>query len=439
VPDEHGQPPPSTAGRKPCTPTRHATRPRSPPLAAPTSFHPPSGARPARTHTRLHDERLAESCMFWFWSGFIALVLILLALDLGVFNKKPHAIGVKEALKASAMWVSLAMAFSVFVYFAYENKWLGIGTEVDSVDGVINNGRLAAIKYITGYVIEESLSVDNIFVIAVIIRYFGVPAQYQHRVLYWGILGALVMRGAMIGAGAAIIERYHWVIYVFGVFLIVTGFRMLKFDSEDIDPSQNRIIKLARRWFPVSNQYHGKNFFIVEHGRRILTPLALALIMIETTDLIFAVDSIPAIFAITTDPFLVFTSNVFAILGLRSLYFALAGLMDRFKYLKVSLGIILAMVGAKMLAGDWLKERLGPNFNFYMLGAVALILAAGVVASLIVTRKDPKEDLIGHTGEAMAILSGTHPERPRGDQPPAKGDNRPAKDADQAERTARRP
>ncbi|MGB7160255.1 MAG: TerC family protein [Tepidisphaeraceae bacterium] len=370
--------------------------------------------------------------MFWIWAGFIGLVLAFLALDLGVLNRKAHVITVREALKWSALWISLGLLFSVFVYFAYENHWLGIGltgagqVKVDPVDGVPLEGKSATIKYLTGYVIEKSLSVDNIFVIALIFAYFAVPAIYQHRVLFWGILGALVMRGAMIWLGAALIHRYHWIIWVFGAFLIFTGIKMLFMDTEHGDPSRNPILKLTRRLFPVTEQYHGKHFAVragstgsheaatpdaqpvkdaavdaAKAGALMLTPLALALILVETTDLIFAVDSIPAIFAITGEPFLVYTSNVFAILGLRSLYFALAGMIDKFRYLKVSLAIVLAVVGVKMLTAAWLKDVFGANFNFYLLGLIFLILGGGVAASLMHGPKPAKpRDGHGVRGQA---------------------------------------
>ncbi len=345
--------------------------------------------------------------MLWIWTGFIAFILALLALDLGVFNRKAHVVTVKEALGWSALWIALGLIFTVFIYFAYENHWMGIGQKVDRVDGMVNNGHTAAVKYITGYVIEKSLSVDNIFVIALIFGYFAVPALYQHRVLFWGILGALLMRGVMIGAGAALIARFHWILYVFGAFLIVTAIKMFFMKSEHGDPGKNPVVRLTRRFFPITEHFHGEHFLVkagskgshepttpgapvrTDHavddapsGRWMLTPLALTLIVVETTDLVFAVDSIPAIFAITTDPFIVFTSNVFAILGLRSLYFALAGMMQKFRYLKYSLAVVLALVGVKMLAAEWFKELLGENFNFYLLAMIAVILAAGVLASL---------------------------------------------------------
>ena len=350
--------------------------------------------------------------MVWLWVGFIVFVLLMLALDLGVFHRHAHVITVKEALGWTAVWVMLSLAFSVFVYYGYENHWQGLGSSIDAVDGVINDGTTATVKYLTGYVVEKSLSVDNIFVIAMIFGFFAVPSIYQHRVLFWGILGALLMRGAMIALGATLIARFHWVLYVFGAFLIVTGIKMLVLKTDHSDPNQNIIVRLTRRFFPITLGFHGQHFVVragaptsyesefpgtaalpdeavdqARPGMLMLTPLALTLIVVEFTDLIFAVDSIPAIFAITADPFLVFTSNVFAILGLRSLYFALGGMLNKFRYLKVSLALVLMVVGVKMLIAEWLKGILGTNFNFYLLGMVLLILAAGVAGSLIAERR----------------------------------------------------
>jgi len=351
--------------------------------------------------------------MFWLWIGFIGFVLSMLALDLGVFHRKAHVVGMKEALGWSAVWISVGLLFSVFVYFGYESKWMGLGSAVDAVDGAVNSGASATVKYITGYVVEKSLSVDNVFVIAMIFGFFAVPPVYQHRVLFWGIVGALVMRGAMIAVGSKLIAEFHWILYVFGVFLILTALKMLLLKAEGNDPNRNAVVRLVRRFFPVTARFHGQNFVVragspasleaelpgqpvqpdpvvaaAKPGTLLITPLALALIVVETTDLIFAVDSIPAIFAITTDPFLVFTSNVFAILGLRALYFALAGMLDKFRYLKVSLAVVLMVVGVKMLVAKWLKSVLGDYFNFYLLGLVLLILAAGVVSSLGKRRKE---------------------------------------------------
>ncbi len=314
-------------------------------------------------------------------------MLVVLALDLGVLNRHAHVVSIREALTFTAGLFVLALGFNALVFLAYENQWMGLGTHLDKLDGVVNDGQLAAVKFFTGYIIEISLSADNVFVIAMIFQYLRVPAQYQHRVLFWGILGALVMRGAMILLGATLIARYHWILYLFGAFLVITAWRMLV-QKEDADAvGDSVVIKWVRRFFPVTPTYHEQQFSIIQDGRRVLTPLAVALVLVETTDLLFAVDSIPAIFAITTDPFIVFTSNVFAILGLRSLYFALAGAIEKFTYLKVSLSAILGLVGLKMLLADLLKEYIGPNFNFYLLGMVALILMAGVVASVMKERR----------------------------------------------------
>jgi tellurite resistance protein TerC len=355
------------------------------------------------------------------YSGFLAVILFLLALDLGVFNRKAHVIGVSEALTWSAFWIAIGLSFAVFVYFGYENHWLHLGTTPDAMGGisgtstegepVYNDGKTAVVKYITGYLIEKSLSVDNIFVISMIFSFVAVPPLYQHRVLFWGIVGALVMRGVMIAVGSALISTFSWIIYVFGGFLVLTGVKML-FPSGSGDPGNSLAVRWTRAFFPVTQQFHGEHFFVragsresheppvpgsvelrdevaekARPGAWLATPLFLALVMIEFTDLIFAVDSIPAIFAITGDPFIVFTSNIFAILGLRSLYFALAGMIERFHYLKISLAIILALVGIKMMTHVWLKQLLGENFNFYVLGMVLLILAGGVVASMIRNRK----------------------------------------------------
>jgi len=348
----------------------------------------------------------------WIWIAFIAFVLLMLALDLGVFHRKAHVVSVKEALAWSAVWLAMGLSFAVFVYFAYDAHWFGLGTTMDAVDGLMNGGATAAEKYLTGYVVEKSLSVDNIFVIAMIFGLFAVPPLYQHRVLFWGILGALLLRGAMIAVGAKLIAEFHWILYLFAVFLILTAIKMLFLKADHTDPSKNIIVRLTRRLFPVTARFHGEHFVVragapasyesevpgaaalsdevvdkARPGTLLLTPLALALVMVETTDLIFAVDSIPAIFAITSDPFLVFTSNVFAILGLRSLYFALAGMMNKFRYLKVALALVLLIVGVKMLIAEWLKIALGKHFNLYLLAVILSVLAAGVAASVVAERR----------------------------------------------------
>jgi tellurite resistance protein TerC len=325
------------------------------------------------------------------WGGFLLFVFVMLAIDLGVVNRKAHVVSVREALAFTAILVVLALGFAYFVHAAYDNQWLDLGTHVDRIDGMTNDGRLAAIKFITGYLIELSLSADNVFVMALIFAHLRIPAQYQHRVLFWGILGALVMRGLMIVLGTALIARYHWILYIFGIFLIYTAAKMmLSKDEGHLETDEVFIIRQLRRFFPVTGQFNEHHFTAVIDGRRMLTPLAVALVLVEAMDLVFAVDSIPAAFAITTDPFLVFTSNVFAILGLRSLYFALAGAIEKFRYLKTSLSAILGLIGVKMLTGDFLKEHFGPNVNLYMLGMVIAILAGGALASVVVARRDQR-------------------------------------------------
>jgi len=306
----------------------------------------------------------------WFWIGFIAFVLAMLSLDLGIFNRTPHVVGAREALTWTAVWVGLALAFAV-----------GLAVFAD---------RQAALTFLTGYVIEESLSVDNIFVIVLIFQYFAVPAQFQHRVLFWGILGALIMRGLFIGVGAALLARFEWIIYLFGALLVITGIRMAVKQDEEFDGEQNAVVRLVRRVLPVTSTYHGKHFFTREAGRRHATPLLLVLVLVEATDLIFAIDSIPAIFGITRDPFLVFTSNIFAVLGLRSLFFLLATVVTKFHLLKYGLAIILTFVGTKMLAEYWIHIPI-----LLSLGIVIGVLAASIVASLVWPPVTPTE---GKTG-----------------------------------------
>ena len=329
--------------------------------------------------------------MIVMWTGFLVFVCIVLALDLGVFNRTPHAPSLKEALLFTAGTIVMALAFSVFVYFAYDGHWLGLGSAMDAVDKQVNDGRLAAIKFLTGYVVELSLSMDNVFVIALIFQHLRVPAIYQHRVLFWGILGALAMRGAMIGIGAQLVARYHWILYVFGAFLVFTAVKMLFKNEEESEAEvESVVVRWLRKHFPVTDRFHEQRFVVELNGRKFLTPLAVALVLVETTDLIFAVDSIPAIFAITADPFLVFTSNVFAILCLRSLYFGLAGLIQKFRYLKVSLALVLGIVGVKMLAIKWIKAWLGDDTNFWLLGIIFGVLIGGAVASWLADRRDLK-------------------------------------------------
>jgi tellurite resistance protein TerC len=329
------------------------------------------------------------------WIAFVVFILVLLALDLGIFHRHAHVVSVREALTWTLVWITTAVAFAAFVYLGHEHHWLGLGLQPDPVersaaypDGRVNDARSALLKFLTGYIVELSLSADNVFVIAMLFGYFAIPRMYQHRVLFWGILGALVMRGAMIAVGARLVAEFSWVLPVFGALLVLTAVKMAFIGEGGSDPGQNAIIRLMRRLWPVSNRFHGEHFVVRAEpgGRWMLTPLAPALVMVETTDLVFAVDSIPAIFAITADPFLVFTSNVFAILGLRSLYFALAGALHLFRYLKYALAVVLLTVGLKMLAHTWLESILGQHFNLWLLAAVIVILGTGVLVSLIDVR-----------------------------------------------------
>lgn len=289
----------------------------------------------------------------WLWLGFITFILLLLAFDLGVLHRKSRVIGTREALWLSAGYMALALAFNAGV-FAFLGPDKGL-------------------EFLTGYLIEKSLSLDNIFVIALIFGSLGVPAAYQHRVLFWGIIGALVMRAALIFAGVALIEAFHWIIYVFGAFLAVTGLKMLALADETPDPTKSRILKLAHRHLRITDGFESERFFVRRNGILFATPLFLALLLVETTDLIFAIDSIPAVFAVTTDPFIVYTSNVFAILGLRALYFALSGILPRFIYLKHGLALVLVLVGVKMLLADVWK----------MPTALALALTLTILAGSI--------------------------------------------------------
>jgi len=296
----------------------------------------------------------------WLWVGFNVFVLAMLAVDLFVFHREAHAVRTTEALAWSVVWVILALLFGVGVYALM--------------------GREAGLEYFAGYLIERALSIDNIFVFVLIFSFFHVPARYQHRVLFWGILGALLMRGAMIAAGAYLIHQFHWVIYVFGAFLVFTGVRMATHSEQALDLERNPMIRLVRRLLPVSAGYRGDKFFVREHvagvSRIVVTPLFVVLALIETTDLIFAIDSIPAIFAITEDPFIVYSSNIFAILGLRAMYFLLADVIDRFHYLKVGLSVVLVFVGVKMLATDVYKLPVSVS-----LIVIVLVLGAAIAAS----------------------------------------------------------
>jgi tellurite resistance protein TerC len=344
---------------------------------------------------------LAESStpggIFWFYVAFVALVLVFLALDLGVFHRHAHVVSAREAAMWSLVWASCALLFTIFVYYGYENHWLGLGQNVPVVgkpgETITLSGRAAAEQYLTGYVIEWSLSVDNLFVIAVIFSYFAVPAIYQHRVLFWGIMGALVMRGAMIYVGTELIERYSWVTYLFGGFLILTAIKMAMSGEQSVHPDKTFLVRTVRKLIPVTSHYDGQKFLTrapdkTGISRLHATPLLLALIVVEFTDLIFAVDSVPAIFGITGDPFIVLTSNVFAIMGLRSLYFLLAKMLGTFRYLKPALVLILLFVGTKMLL---VHTQYKVDTTVSLLVVVGL-LGAGVAASLLIPHKDSPAD-----------------------------------------------
>lgn len=300
----------------------------------------------------------------WMWAAFVVFVLGMLALDLGVFHRQAQKVTVKEAGLWSAVWVALALAFGGLVWGTY--------------------GAERGTEFLAGYLIEKALSVDNIFVFVLIFGAFSVPEQYQHRVLFWGILGALVMRAVFVGLGAALLARFHWVLYLFGAFLLVTGVKMLVLRGAGFDPRTNPVFRLFRRLVPAVETYHGAAFTVVQEGRRMATPLLLVLVAVELTDVVFAVDSVPAIFAVTKDPFLVFTSNIFAILGLRSLYFLLAGVVDRFHLLKVGLSLVLVFVGLKMLLAGWIKIPVALS-----LGVIAALVAGAVLASLIWPKPAP--------------------------------------------------
>ncbi|HYH08008.1 MAG TPA: TerC family protein [Thermoanaerobaculia bacterium] len=311
------------------------------------------------------------------WVIFSIFVLGMLALDLGVFNRKAHEVRFKEALTWSIVWVALSLVFNGWIYYKF--------------------GSQKALEFLTGYVIEKALSVDNIFVFVVLFASFAVPKIYQHRVLFWGVLGAIAMRAIFIGLGAALVARFHWIMYVFGAILIYTGFKLMKEGDAEPHPEKNPIYKFARRLMPATPEYHGSSFFVMKDGRRYATPLFLVLIAIEATDVVFAVDSIPAIFAISTDPFIVYTSNIFAILGLRAMYFLLAGVIDKFHFLKYGLAIVLLFVGVKMIVAEWYKVPIGAS-----LGVIAGVLTLSVIASVMwpkVPEIPEKPDLEGPLDE----------------------------------------
>ncbi|MDZ4746689.1 MAG: TerC family protein [bacterium] len=299
---------------------------------------------------------------FWLYAGFIALVLFLLALDLGVLNRKPHVVKLSEALGWTAFWVGLALAFNAFVWQF--------------------KGAVAAKEFFAGYLLEQSLSVDNIFVIILILRYFKVDPRYQHKVLFWGIVGALVMRGTMIALGSALINSFDWIFFVFGAFLVYTGIRMAYHNEEDADLADNFVVRLSRKFLRITQHYHADAFTLRKDGLRYFTPLFVVVLVVEVTDLVFAVDSIPAIFAITKDPFIVFTSNVFAVMGLRSLFFAVAGAMDHFKYLKYGLSVILCFIGVKMFIQAWYHIHVE-----VALGVIVGVLGISILTSIIAKRR----------------------------------------------------
>lgn len=292
------------------------------------------------------------------WLGFTAFVLIVLVVDLGIFHRDAHEVGHREALAWTSVWISLAVAFTVFLYLRF--------------------GSRMGLEFLTGYLIEYSLSVDNLFVFLIIFRYFSVPRQSQHRVLFWGILGALIMRAVFILVGAAFLQAFHWAIYLFGGFLVFTGVKMLQGAGIEVHPERNPLVRFIQGHVPMTSQYSRSRFWVRHQGRSFATPLLIVLVVVEGTDLVFAVDSIPAIFAVTRDPFIVYTSNIFAILGLRSLYFLLAAAMDRFHYLKVGLGLVLLFVGVKMLLSAYYEIPIGAS-----LAVVGCLLGASVAASLL--------------------------------------------------------
>jgi tellurite resistance protein TerC len=307
----------------------------------------------------------------WIWIAFVSFILGMLAIDLLVFQREAHAVSMREAGIWSGIWIALGLSFGAIV-------WLWQGPEAGG-------------EYLAGYLIEKSLSVDNIFVFALVFGYFAVPAAYQHRVLFWGVFGALVFRAIFIAAGASLLDQFHWMIYVFGAFLVITGIRMARSNDEHVDPGKNPVLRAFRRFVPMTDGLRDERFFVKEAGRRLATPLLAVLVVVETTDIIFAIDSIPAIFAVTTDTFLVFTSNAFAILGLRALYFLLAGMIGRFTYLKIGLAFVLAFVGVKMLVSELYKIPI-----WLSLSVITAAIAISVIASL---RREPTEVAASHEAD----------------------------------------
>ncbi|MBI5450677.1 MAG: TerC/Alx family metal homeostasis membrane protein [Gammaproteobacteria bacterium] len=336
--------------------------------------------------------------VIWLWTAFLSFIALMLVFDLGVLNRQSRIITFYEALAWTAVWVMLALGFTAVVYFLYQHQVWGINA------GGVLSGQDAALQFVTAYLIEKSLSIDNIFVIALVFGYFHVPLEYQHRVLFWGVLTAIVLRGAMIFGGLALLHAFEWITYIFGAFLLYTAVKMLVAQHDQLRPEHNPLIRVMRRWLPVTADYHGEHFFIRDEQRkRVATPLLLALIMVESADIIFAVDSIPAVIAVTRDPFLVFTSNIFAILGLRSLYFALATMIQKLRYIKISLVFLLVFIGLKMLlAGVY---QVPTELSLIIIVA---ILAVGVIASVAARRQQAEEFLSPMADELQRMFTMTY-------------------------------
>ncbi|HEY3487540.1 MAG TPA: TerC family protein [Gammaproteobacteria bacterium] len=315
--------------------------------------------------------------MTLLWIGFVCMILFFLALDLGVLNREDRAVSIPKALAWTAIWVTLSLLFGVFVYFQYEYNL--VGTAELTLD---LSGREAALQYLSAYLLEESLSLDNMFVIALILSYFKIPAIYQHRVLFWGILGAIVMRGTVIIAGMALLHRLEWMNYVFGAILLITAFKLLFSNDEAPDMEQSWLVRICRKCMPLTLEFHGRHFIAVENNKWLVTPLGFVLVLVNFGDLVFAVDSIPAVFAVTNDPFIAFTSNIFAVLGLRSLYFVLAGVMDKFRYLRHSLVVLLFFIGSKMIMS--LHYKIPVSWSLVI---IVSVLGIGIMVSLLVAKK----------------------------------------------------
>lgn len=315
----------------------------------------------------------------WIWASFLVLICVFLALDLGVFNKKDHVIRSKEAAIWTAVWVTIALSFSGVIYWLFSSEMIQNPTGLTPATAVL--------KYITGYLIELSLSIDNVFVIAVIFTSFQIPPQYQHRVLFWGILGAIVFRALMILFGVSLINNFDWIIYIFGIFLLFTAFKMLRSNEHQFNPKNSFVYKQFKKIYPITSQMHGNHFFVKRMGVKAATPLFIALIVIEVTDILFALDSIPAILAITADPFIVFSSNILAILGLRSMYFLVSRMLAKFRYINYSLVVILTFVGLKMLLTDYIHPE-----EWVSLSVIVIALAGGVISSLLIPDKSIRDE-----------------------------------------------